>query len=542
MSGFYDENNFNSNIPTPPQAPPMPGVNRPQPQPQPEPESETQVYQPPQAPRINPQPARPAYENPQNPNTAYAYYNPPQAPRAPMPPQQGYAPYYPPQAPTYQRPPVPPVPPVQPVQPPVQQPVQPPIPPVQNYYGTSYSQPRPQPMSNGLKALIITLVVLLCGSLFVFIGYISMNAGSKNETKSSSPFGENFYPTIPSDYYGDEEEETTPSKEYKQSDYSDKTDKDYKGMKLEKKPSSGKSGSSYAFSKIENSIVGVICYVDGQEGTAESYSGMGTGIILTEDGYIVTNSHIVNHSRTAYLYKVITSDKKEYEAGVVGFDSRSDIAVLKIDAKGLKPATFGDSSELEIADDVIVVGNPLSLDYQNSVTKGIVSALNRRVGLKNNVKYIQTDAAINPGNSGGPLCNMYGQVVGVTNSKIALEDYEGMGFAIPSQTVKKSVDDIIRYGYVKGRVKIGITGEVDTYGDNGELGIKIITIDEDSEIGSAGAEKGDFITKVDDKKIGGFGDIFEILEGFKEGDKVKITLYRPSTDKTYDVNISAMRS
>ena len=141
------------------------------------------------------------------------------------------------------------------------------------------------------------------------------------------------------------------------------------------------------------------------------------------------------------------------------------------------------------------------------------------------------------GNSGGPLCNMYGQVVGVTNSKIALEDYEGMGFAIPSQTVKKSVDDIIRYGYVKGRVKIGITGEVDTYGDNGELGIKIITIDEDSEIGSAGAEKGDFITKVDDKKIGGFGDIFEILEGFKEGDKVKITLYRPSTDKTYDVNI-----
>ena len=117
MSGFYDENNFNSNIPTPPQAPPMPGVNRPQPQPQPEPESETQVYQPPQAPRINPQPARPAYENPQNPNTAYAYYNPPQAPRAPMPPQQGYAPYYPPQAPTYQRPPVPPVPPVQPVQP-----------------------------------------------------------------------------------------------------------------------------------------------------------------------------------------------------------------------------------------------------------------------------------------------------------------------------------------------------------------------------------------------------------------------------------------
>ena len=146
-------------------------------------------------------------------------------------------------------------------------------------------------------------------------------------------------------------------------------------------------------------------------------------------------------------------DGTTYNAGVVGFDSRTDIAVLKIDnPKNLKPATFGNSEEIELGEDIIVVGNPGGIDYQNSITKGVVSAVNRKLSSSSLVKYIQTDAAINPGNSGGPIVNMYGQVIGIATSKFVSEYYENMGFAIPSATAKDIVDSLIKNGYVNGRV------------------------------------------------------------------------------------------
>ena len=222
----------------------------------------------------------------------------------------------------------------------------------------------------------------------------------------------------------------------------------------------------------------------------------------------------------------------------MGYDGRSDLAVLKIDAKGLTPASFGDSSQLEVTEDVIVVGNPLSLNYQNSVTKGIVSAVDRQVSITNNVKCIQTDAAINPGNSGGPLCNMYGQVIGITNSKIALDDYEGMGFAIPSKLTKSVVDDIIRQGYVQGRVRIGITGEVDFMNDSFETGIKVEEITKGGPMDGSGIKTGDFITKLDGDKVSNFADIYDLLEKHKAGDKVKVTVYRPSDKKEYEFTVT----
>ncbi len=530
MSDYYNEGNiYNSNIPAEPaQLPPR-------------------EQNPPQAPQMPQAPVTQVGYAPQAPQT-------PQVPQAPQAPRPAQAPPQPPMAPTYNsnygnsvpyrapQPPARPAQPINPQQPPVRQaPPQQYAPPQREYY-RAY-QPQAAPMSSGLKTLLIVIIAVLGVSLIGMISYVSLNSGGDNSDNSKSSFTinnpeEKFYPTIPEKYKsGDESEPSKSSGNYSESDYSNRTEEDFEGIKLNKKPSSGKSGTSFAFKNAENSVVSVICYVDGQEGSANSYTTMGTGIIVTEDGYIVTNAHIVNNSRTAYLFKVITGDKKEYKAGVVGYDGRSDLAVLKIDAEGLKPATFGDSSELEVTEDVIVVGNPLSLNYQNSVTKGIVSAVERQVSIHNNVKYIQTDAAINPGNSGGPLCNMYGQVVGVTSSKIANTDYEGMGFAIPSKRVKAVCDEIIRYGYVRNRVRIGITGRVAYYNDT-ETAIEIQTIDSSGPMEGTGAEQGDYIIKVDGKKVANFSDIYDVLESFKEGDKVKVTLYRPSTDKTYDITVT----
>lgn len=414
----------------------------------------------------------------------------------------------------------------------------------QQYYENSPYAPK-QPMGAGLKALLIIIITFLVVSLVAFIAYVSLSPSSNSgfvpsveSTKAteSMPFGGYQFGTE------DDEDVTAPSTgNYEESNAKDKTDKNYKGLALNKKPiksNEKNKGSHYAFTQVEKSVVGIIAYVDGQKGTSESYSGMGTGIIATSDGYIVTNAHLVDYSRTAYKYKVITNDKKEYKAGIVGYDSRSDLAVLKIDAKGLKPASFGDSSQIEVTEDVIVVGNPLSLNYQNSVTKGIVSAVDRQVSITNNDKCIQTDAAINPGNSGGPLCNMYGQVIGITNSKIALDDYEGMGFAIPSKLVKKITDDIIKYSYVKNRVKIGIIGEVNFIDDTYKTGIEVKEISKGGPMDGSGIKVGDFITKFENKDVANFADIYNILENYKAGDKVKVKAYRPSDGKEHEFEIT----
>ena len=141
----------------------------------------------------------------------------------------------------------------------------------------------------------------------------------------------------------------------------------------------------------------------------------------------------------------------------MGYDSRTDLAVLKIDAKGLTAATFGDSNEIQVTEDVVAIGNPRGINFQNSVTKGIVSALNREASATNNAKFIQIDAPINPGNSGGPLCNMYGQVIGITSSKYVNSSYEGLGFAITINEAKPIIDELISQGFVSGRVRVGIT-------------------------------------------------------------------------------------
>ncbi len=500
-------------------------------------------------PSVPPTPPVPntGYQNTQYEQAPYA--QPQNAPQAPVPPAP--QPQYIPQQPV-QPAPQPQVNPQQPVQPAPQaqpynpQPVQNPYPQQQvgynNYNNPNYAYtPKAasaQPMSGAAKAFVAIIIAFLAAGLIAFIAYICINPSDNSSFKSPSPteaiteFPFNTEPSFT-------EPEPKSNKEYKKSDAQKETNPSFGGIKLNKKPKkNSESGTQYSFDKVQKSVVGIICYTDDQEGTAASYTSMGSGIVVTSDGYIVTNAHIINNSRTAYLIKIITADKKYYDAGVVGYDSRYDLAVLKANAKNLPAANFGDSSELKIAEDVIAIGNPRSITYQNSVTKGIVSALNRQASITNNARFIQTDTPINPGNSGGPLCNMYGQVVGITTSKIALADYEGMGFAIPSNTVKTVADSIIKYSYVKNRVKIGIVGEITTKETDGANGIKIIEISNDGPMANTGAKKGDIITKVDGKSISTFAEVYDVLEKHKTGEKVKVTLYRPATEKSYDVTIT----
>nr|WP_303252424.1 trypsin-like peptidase domain-containing protein [uncultured Ruminococcus sp.] len=412
----------------------------------------------------------------------------------------------------------------------------------QQYNPQMYAQ-YPQKKTNGG---IVALIIVLCSLLAIgFIGMMvyGFSVGIKEDLNNDrSDSGNSF--RVPN------KDSTTPfetlpntssqGKTHDESDYSDKVNKDYSGMKLESNPKDTKTNDSYtaakASEKVSDSVVGILCYsgdVPDQADTTTA-SSQGSGIIFSQDGYVITNAHVIGNSKTAYAIRVVTSDGKVYKAGVVGYDSRTDIAVLKMDdAKGLTPATFGDSSQLEVGQDIIVVGNPGGLDYQNTTTKGVISALDRKLSTSSLTKYIQTDAAINPGNSGGPLVNYYGQVVGITTSKIVSETYEGMGFAIPSQTVKSIVDTLVKNGYVEGRVKIGISGIAVTSDQasnyNIPQGIYVQSIVSGGPCDGTSLEEGDIITEVDGETITSFADVYAILETHKPGDKIKVKYYSSST-------------
>ena len=421
------------------------------------------------------------------------------------------------------------------------------LPPQYNAYAPYPPMPPRPPKKKanaGLIAIIVVLCVLLVGSMAGFFVYFVSENSKKQDDNSSNSYSftmPNYGYNIPST-----EPTTAPVSEHKESDYSDKADANYKGVVLESKPKDADTNKSYtaesAFNKVSDSVVGIVGYTD-EITTVENSATQGSGIILTSDGYVVTNAHVIGNSKTAYLLQVVTSDGKSYNAGVVGYDSRTDIAVLKMDdAKDLKAAAFGNSENIELGEDIIVVGNPGGLDYQNSITKGIVSAVDRKMSSTSLVKYIQTDAAINPGNSGGPIVNLYGQVVGIATAKIVSEKYEGMGFAIPSATAKDIIDTLMKKGYVEGRVKIGITGSnvssdvASAYGI--PMGIMVDEISKDGPCYGTELKTDDIITGVDDKEIQSFSDIYEILETHKPGDKIVIKYYRMSDQSTGEVEVT----
>lgn len=300
------------------------------------------------------------------------------------------------------------------------------------------------------------------------------------------------------------------------------------------------------YKNVSPAVVGVVIY----ESSADIESdpkGQGSGIIISSDGYILTNSHVIGDSKK-YKVKIVTNDSKEYSGTVIGYDTRTDLAVVKIDANNLTAAEFGNSDDINVGSWVIAIGNPGGLDFANSLTRGVVSALNRTVSSSSSVKYIQTDAAINPGNSGGALVNMNGRVVGINTSKIVATGFEGMGFAIPINTAKSVVDDIISQGYVSGRVRLGMTGKVvSSYQSqvySVPQGIIVVDISSDSDLIAKGVEVGDIITKIDDVQITSFDILYSELSKHSPNDEVNLLIYRPKTEKsgesTFNVKVKVL--
>lgn len=296
--------------------------------------------------------------------------------------------------------------------------------------------------------------------------------------------------------------------------------------------------------KVRSSVVSILQY-SGMN--TFSPSGEGSGIIINSDGYIVTNAHVVSG---AVGINVELDNGETYSAKLVGVDSKTDLAVIKIEAENLIPAEFGDSDALQVGERVIAIGNPGGVTLAGSVTQGIVSAVNRTI--KDNSyssTFIQTDAAINPGNSGGALVNEYGQVIGINSAKIAATEYEGIGFAIPISEAKPVIDDLMEYGYVRGRCKLGITGEVvnETLSHINSIpqGIYIWSIDAKSDLAGKNVTKGDILTAIDGEKVYDFSDISEILKRHSPGDTVTLTLYRSAVGssmvgQTFTVSIVLM--
>ena len=266
----------------------------------------------------------------------------------------------------------------------------------------------------------------------------------------------------------------------------------------------------------------------GQNGQQLEKSGGATGIVWTADGYIITNCHCVVNEETGEPYPrvdVTMDDGTVYEnATLIGHDATSDLAVIKVDATGLTPAEFGDSSKVEMGDRVVALGNPGSLGLTSSV--GTISGLARDIydDAGYSIKCLQTDAAINPGNSGGPLVNAYGQVIGINSAKIVAEGYEGLGFSIPINEAKAILDDLVKYSYVTGRVSLGITGySVTTVGLEG---FQIASIEKGSALENTDAQVGDIIAYVDGTRVTDYSSLRAALAAHKVGDTVTLKLLR----------------
>ena len=294
------------------------------------------------------------------------------------------------------------------------------------------------------------------------------------------------------------------------------------------------------YAKVNESIVGIRIY--NEKGQVSDASG----VIYSEDGYIVTNDHIYSEIG-APKFKVFMHDGTEYNAVYVAGDTVSDLAVLKIEGgKGFKVAQFGDSEQLINGEGVVAIGRPNDATDNSSITSGVISLTKRRVKTTSSytARLIQTDSAINPGSSGGALVNMYGQVVGITSSKLAGVEYDAIGFAIPTKTMKRVVEQLISSGKVTDRAKLGITytevnsvtAEIDNHP---AVGLLVVSVGEDSDIfGKVG--EGDIITHINGIAITNDDLVLDVIEDCKAGDTVSLTvLLKNGNIADYDVTLRA---
>ena len=300
--------------------------------------------------------------------------------------------------------------------------------------------------------------------------------------------------------------------------------------------------------KVTPSVVGIRTTTSVMNffgGTSEA-SGEGSGVIYREDGYIITNYHVIgdavtNKQRSKIEVFLDSKTSEPYEATVVGYNISSDLAVIKIDVKGLSAVEFSDSKELKVGQYVITVGNPGGLEFMDSVTYGVISGLNRVVSTDSGLELIQTDAAINPGNSGGALVNTNGQLVGINSSKIVAEEFEGMGFAIPSNTVKEICDNIIDKEnspepYIGITISERYTAEVLKYYGY-PVGAVVQSVAEGSPADKAGIDRADIITEFAGKEITDYTILEDLMREAVPGDSVEVKLYRSGRYYTTTVSV-----
>ncbi len=294
---------------------------------------------------------------------------------------------------------------------------------------------------------------------------------------------------------------------------------------VENIPQEGGLSLQEIYANAIDSVVSISCTLSGG-------SSSGTGVIISQEGYLVTNAHVV---ADATKIQALLSDGRTFDATCIGSDTVSDLAVLHIQAENLTAAIFGDSDALRVGDLAVAIGDPLGADLRGTMTDGIISAINRNIQTDGRtMSLIQTNAALNSGNSGGPLLNCYGQVIGINTMKIG--DYvsdagvEGLGFAIPSTTVKAVVDDLLQYGYVQGRPSLGLNFQelspLYRRMYNLPSGLYITQVSEDSDAAQKGISPGDVLTSFDGTEVSTLDALNSLLYEHQAGDTVEVVIYR----------------
>lgn len=372
-----------------------------------------------------------------------------------------------------------------------------------------------------IAAVLILVLVLILGSSLAFSG-----SGADSSQSGSMPDDwEDYFRN-----YFEDAQTTTVNTNIPRADLEP-------GFTIELQEQGEELSLQQLYERCADTIVAIT-------GTVEDESGYywGTGVIASPDGLIVTNAHIIDGCDSA---KVTLYNDESYEAKLVGVDSISDLALLKIDAEGLPAAVFGDVSSIAVGDEVAAIGNPLGEDFRSTLTNGIISAIDR--GLNYNgrtMSLLQTNTAINQGNSGGALFNMYGQVVGITNMKMMsyYSSIEGIGFAIPSSTVKSVVDSLAANGEVRGRPSIGITvgaipEDVSSHYDI-PSGLYVSGVQENSDAQLKGVQVGDILTAVNGQEVYTTEDVAAIKDALAVGDTMTLSLWRDG--ETIEVEIELM--
>lgn len=404
-----------------------------------------------------------------------------------------------------------------------------------NHQGTTQPQNFNQPTPKKKKSKVgkVVFVALICLSIIVASVAIGFDLSDDNNTNQNNPNAPATTKDTSSDFDKDGANPVVEDSPISYSEYSGK----------------GTMTPEQIYKEIKEINVGILVY------TKNQMVGEGSGIVVGSDStgkytYILTAAHVISDS--GINVQVQFSDESEYEATIVGIDTKTDVGVLKIEGTGFKSATFGNSDKLAVGQTVYAIGNPGGTEFFGSFTSGMISAIDRPIPTTNSsydLPCIQHNAAINPGNSGGALVNEYGQVIGLNSSKISSTEYEGMGFSVPSETVLEVYGKIIKYGYVTNRPKLGINyfpvssdytySAIAWKSDLPYGSIVIATIDENSDVANHNIQVGDIITAVNGKDLESTDILLEAIENGKVGDKLTLTVYRLNNNGSINTSFEA---